>query len=122
MKHRPTIALLVLVLLLNCGSALGQTINKPSVQVTLRTHQLYYRNGQRDDDTWSWSPRIAFRVNGPITAGSQLSVEFTSPSGKPWVKFDCNTNEIKEGSWWQTECGMNTDDVKDQQASIETGT
>jgi len=103
------------------NSAIGQTINKPSVQVTLRTHQLYYRNGQRDDDTWSWSPRIAFRVNGPISAGSQLSVDFTLPSGKAWVHFDCNTNETKEGYWWHTECGMNSNDVKDEQASIETG-
>jgi hypothetical protein len=121
MKHRRTIALLVFVFLLSCGSALGQTINKPSVQITLRTHPQYYRNGQEDQETWSWTPRIAYRVVGPISAGSQLSVEFTLPSGKPWIKFDCATNETKDGYWWPTECGMNSNDVKDQDASIETG-
>ena len=103
------------------SAAAEATINKPSIQVTLRTHQQYYRGAQRDEDTWSWTPRIAFRVNGPIAAGSQLSVEFTLPSGKPWVKLDCTTNETKEGYWWPTECGMNSNDVKDEQASIETG-
>ena len=99
----------------------AQTINKPSIQITLRTHQHYYRNGQEDQETWSWTPRIVYRVVGPISAGSQLSVEFTLPSGKPWIKFDCNTSETKEGYWWATECGMNSNDVKDQDASIETG-
>lgn len=102
-------------------SAYGQFINKPSVQITLRTHQRYYRNGQEDQDTWSWTPRIVYRVVGPISAGSQLSVEFTLPSGKPWIKFDCNTKETKEGYWWSTECGINSNDVKDQDATIETG-
>ena len=97
----------------------GPAINKPSVQITLRTHQQYYRGAERDQETWSWTPRIAFRVNGPISAGSQLSVEFTLPSGKPWIKFNCATNETKDLSWWHTECGINTNDVKDEEASIE---
>lgn len=96
-------------------------INRPSIQITLRTHQQYYRNGQEDQETWSWTPRIVYRVNGPIPAGSQLSAEFTLPSGKSWIKFDCNTKETAAGLWWETECGMNSNDVKDQDASIETG-
>ena len=102
-------------------AATGPTINKPSIQITLRTHQQYYRNGLEDQETWSWTPRIVYRVNGPISAGSQLSVDFTLPSGKSWIKLDCNTNETGAGSWWETECGMNSNDVKDQDASIETG-
>ena len=97
------------------------TVNKPSIQITLRTHQQYYRNGQEDQETWSWTPRIVYRVIGPIAAGSQLSVDFTLPSGKPWIKFDCNTKETAAGYWWETECGVNSADVKDEQASIETG-
>jgi len=117
-----SLSLVLLPPLVATITAAGEpTINKPSIQITLRTHQQYYRGGQRDETAWSWSPRIKFRVNGPITPGSQLSVEFTLPSGKPWIKFDCNTNETKEGYWWETECGMNSNDVKDEQASIETG-
>jgi hypothetical protein len=103
------------------GLVSAQTVNKPSIQITLRTHPQYYRNGQEDQETWSWTPRIAYRVVGPISAGSQLSVEFSLPSGKPWIKLECSTNETKEGYWWPTECGMNSNDVKDQDASIETG-
>jgi len=110
-----------LVVLPAFTQAEAPTINKASIQITLRTQRDYYRNGQRDEDTWSWTPRIVYRVNGPITAGSQLSVAFTLPSGKPWVTLNCNTNETKEGYWWETECGMNTSEIKDEQATIETG-
>ncbi|HYW72401.1 MAG TPA: hypothetical protein VE961_15300 [Pyrinomonadaceae bacterium] len=96
-------------------------INKPSIQITLRTHRQYYRNGQADEETWSWSPRITYRVIGPIPAGGQLAVEFTLPSGKPWLTFNCDTKETKAGFWWETECGVNSADVKDEQASTETG-
>src|SRR6266849_789 len=89
------------------GLVSAQTVNKPSIQITLRTHQQYYRNGQQDQETWSWTPRIVYRVNGPISAGSQLSVEFTLPSGKPWIKFDCDTKETGADRWWETECGIN---------------
>jgi hypothetical protein len=108
------------------GPVLAQTVNKPSIQITLRTHKVYYRGGergggQRDDEAWSWSPRIVYRVVGPISAGSQLSVEYTLPSGKAWIKHDCPTQQTKDGYWWETQCGINTADVPDQQASIETG-
>ncbi len=103
------------------GSVSAQTVNKPSIQITLRTHRLYFRGAQRDEDTWSWSPRIVYRVVGPISAGSQLSVEYTLPSGKAWIKHDCPTQATKDGYWWETQCGINTNDVPDEQASIETG-
>jgi len=102
------------------GTVIAQTINKPSIQIKLRTHQQYYRSGKEDQETWSWTPWIEYRVVGPITAGSQLSVEFTLPSGKSWLKFDCATNETKDGYWWPTECGDRAGSLK-QQATIETG-
>ena len=117
------VALLLVLTFVFTSSATvdAQTINKPSIQITLRTHREYYRNGQRDQETWSWTPQIIYRVVGPIFAGSQLSAEFTLPSGKPWIKFDCATNETKAGYWWETQCGMNSNEVKDEQATIETG-
>jgi hypothetical protein len=102
------------------GVVAAQTINQPSIQINLRTHQQYYRNGKEDQETWSWTPWIEYRVVGPISAGSQLSVEFTLPSGKPWLKFDCLTKETKDGYWWPTECGDRSGSLK-QQATIETG-
>jgi hypothetical protein len=102
------------------GSVSAQTINKPSIQINLRTHPQYYRNGKEDQETWSWTPWIEYRVIGPLSAGSQLSVEFTLPSGKSWLSFDCPTSETKDGYWWPTECGDRSGNMK-QQATIETG-
>lgn len=73
------------------------TIVKDSIQVT-----LIHANG--DEGWWPW---IAYKVNGPILSGSQLSVEFGVP-GKPWSKFDCKTGEIGKGRWWKVDCGVGT--------------
>lgn len=51
-----------------------------------------------------WVPAIEYRVNGPIASGSKLSVEFTL-AGKPWVSFDCETNETEKGRSWHVRCG-----------------
>src|SRR5258706_7500676 len=98
------------------GQATEATINKPSIQINLRTHLQYYRGAQEDQETWSWTPRIVYRVNGPIPAGGQLSVEFTLPSGKPWIRYDCSTKETAASYWWETECGVNSSEYKDQDA------
>src|SRR5438552_4638209 len=76
------------------------TIAKDSVQVTAFTFSVYRKNY----DVWSWVPKIEYRVNGPITSGSQLYVEFTLPTG-PWLKFDCKTEETQKGFSSKTECG-----------------
>jgi len=104
----------------NSATIQAQSINKPSIQINLRTHPQYYRNGVEDQETWSWTPWIEYRVIGPLSAGSQLSIDFTLPSGKSWLKFDCPTKETKDGYWWPTECGDRTAEWK-QQATIETG-
>jgi hypothetical protein len=77
------------------------TIAKDSVQVKAFTLSSY----KGDFKTFSWVPRTQFRVNGPIASGSQLYVEFTVPGTGAWVKFDCKTNEVQKGYWWETECG-----------------
>ena len=89
------------------------TIQKDSIQITGFTVNSYKGNY----DVWSWVPRLAFRVNGPIPSGSQLYAEFALPTG-PWVKFDCETNNIEKGYWWKTECGGR--DIEDK-SSLYTG-
>src|SRR5438105_12908395 len=76
------------------------TIQKDSVQVTAFTLSSY----KKDFKVFSWVPRLNLRVNGPIASGSQIYAEFTA-SGAAW-KFDCKTEEIGAGRWWQVEdCG-----------------
>ena len=92
----------------------GPTIAKDSIQITAFTFNVYKGNY----DQWSWAPRMQFRVNGPIASGSQLYVEFSTPTG-PWVKFDCNTDTIEKGYWWKTECGGR--DIPEDKGSLYTG-
>jgi hypothetical protein len=97
------------------------TIDKTSVQVTTQEHRSYFSEGKEIADFWSWTPRIDFRVNGPIPAGSQLQAEFFLPGGKSWLKLDCATGEIGPGQWWQVgnpSCGNN---LPDEQGIIYTG-
>lgn len=100
-----TFSVLAVVILFHPSTVACQdqpTIAKDSIQVTAFTVNSYRGNY----DTWSWVPKIKFRVNGPIASGGQLYVEFAQPaSSGPWVKFDCDTNETQKGYWWETECG-----------------
>jgi hypothetical protein len=90
------------------------TIVKDSVQVTPFTLNVY----QKNFGTWSWLPKLAFRVNGPIASGSQLYSEFAIPGGPP-VKFDCKTGETQKGHRWKTECGGR--DLPDEKGTLYTG-
>jgi hypothetical protein len=93
----------------NAVTVRAQTINKPSVQITLQVHKGY----KGDPETWSWTPTIDFRVNGPVTAGSQLSVEYGLPTNQSWLKFDCPTEVAGPYSWSGVQkCGLNPPDEK----------
>jgi hypothetical protein len=97
------------------------TIDKTSIQVTTRRHTAYLGNAgrRRDETTWSWTPRISFRVNGPIASGSQLAVEFLQPGGTPWVTFDSPTRAIGADEWWQVDSSGN--DLSEEFGSLVTG-
>jgi hypothetical protein len=90
------------------------TIAKDSIQVTAFTLNSY----QKSFDTWSWVPEIHFRVNGPVSSGSQLWAEFKLPTGA-WAKFDCKTEEVKKGRSLKT--GGGAADVPDDKGVTYTG-
>ena len=91
----PPVLLLAGFCLLTGALALAQDqppIQKDSVRVTLQSWDATYHNGVRRSGTPpTWLPRIKFRVNGPISSGSQLYVEFSLPTNKNWLRFDCGT-------------------------------
>src|SRR5260370_34816346 len=90
------------------GLVSAQTINKPSVQFFLQVHKGY----KGDPETWSWTPMIDFRANGPFSPGSALSVEYSLP-GKSW-RFDCNPQDAGPSSAWVgvRDCGQNPPDTE----------
>src|SRR2546425_7991219 len=120
MRKRSLIMFAFMFLFCGTNPALAQgqedqpTIAKDSVQVTAFTFSVYRKNY----DVWSWVPKIEYRVNGPITSGSQLYVEFTLPTG-PWLKFDCKTEETQKGFSSKTECGAR--EISEDKGSTYTG-
>src|SRR5437016_3466176 len=93
----------LLLIFVGHASISAQTVNKPSVQFFLQVHKGY----KGDPETWSWTPMINFRVNGPFKPGDQVSVEYTLP-GKIW-KYDCNPQDAGPSSAWVgvRDCGQN---------------
>jgi hypothetical protein len=112
MRSKCTRVLAGIFVMICAGPILAQTINKPSVQVRLQVHKGY----KGDPETWSWTPVINFRVNGPFAPGGALAVEYTLP-GKSW-KFDCQTAEAGPGWLGVRDCGQNP---PDDQAVTYTG-
>ncbi len=95
-------AFFIIALALQLQAQDQPTIMKDWVLVNAYTNGEY----QGSYDTWSWVPRLSFRVNGPIESGGQLYAEFSTPgAATAWVKFDCATEPIGPGRWWKTECG-----------------
>jgi hypothetical protein len=94
-------SIVILLLGTNAFAQEQPTIQKDSVQVTAFTLSSY----KKDFKVFSWVPRLNLRVNGPIASGSQIYAEFTAPGSVAW-KFDCKTEEIGAGRWWQVDdCG-----------------
>jgi len=69
---------------------------------------------------WTWTPSIRFRINGPVASSDVLWVEYTLPSGKPFVKVQCeNIYAIKDDeNILVNDCGFRQED---DQATNLTG-
>ncbi len=96
---------LVLPMTMAAAASLAAADDEPTIM------KDFVRVTAHDDnkDPGAWRPGIAFRVNGPISSGSQLYVEFSLPAKPKWVEFDCDTGEIKKGEWWKVECRAGVD-------------
>ncbi len=77
------------VLSISAQTAISQSISPLSINIEPRAHQ--------DDAEWLWTPNITFSVRGPIESGSSVTVEYTLPSGKPFVTARCETYPVKAG-------------------------
>lgn len=51
-----------------------------------------------DNAEWRWTPVIGFTLEGPVNRGSQATVDFTLPSGMPFVTVKCDTPMIEENN------------------------
>jgi hypothetical protein len=42
-----------------------------------------------DKPEWTWTPSVRFRMSGPLNSSSVITVEYTLPNGKPFLKVQC---------------------------------
>jgi hypothetical protein len=55
-----------------------------------------------------------------VASGSLISVEMTTPDGKPWVSFDCKTTAVEEGETLKIDnCGQGL--LKHEKQSLAVG-
>ncbi len=93
------------------------TIDKTTVIV--RANTVFYHDKSSNTFKRGWLPMMDFRVNGPVASGSLISLEMTTPDGKPWVAFDCKTRAAQEGETLKVEdCGR---ELPTQKLSPATG-
>lgn len=83
----------------------GPSIEKPRVYADVwQNWQSWSPTTKKfKENMTSWMPKLRFTVLGPVAGGSQLSVDFTKPGGKPWLSFNVPTEEIKAGDWTTAE-------------------
>lgn len=106
-------ALLTLFCMMSANGvgAAGPTVDKASVFVSVM---------QRGD---KWLPKMDFKVNGPIAAGTSFTVNYTLPGGKPWLTLNLTSEEQCATCWYQyKDIGVGSGlDIPDEKASAEVG-
>jgi len=97
-----------------------RAVDKTSIVVWARTLTfLPTSSGTRNDKLWSWVPLLDFKALGPIPAGTRFLVEYSFPSGKPWISFDLVCDETAKGAWREfTRAG---NEIPDDKGTSEAG-
>lgn len=75
------------------------TLLKRTIHITPQRFLRFWKDPKAAEpvyDTYSWVPKIKFDVIGPISGGSKIYVEFDTPAGKPWLKYNMRTPELEE--------------------------
>lgn len=93
------------------AAATGPTVDKASIIMSVM---------QRGD---KWLPKLSFKVNGPIAAGTSFIVNYALASGKPWVTLNLTSEEQCATCWYQyKDIGVGSGlDIPDEKATAETG-
>lgn len=74
------------------------TLLKRTINVSVKRYLRWWKNPKAAEpvyNTHSFVPQISFDVLGEIPAGSQLSAEFDTPDGKPWIQYKLRTPELE---------------------------
>lgn len=102
----------------------GPTILKRTITVNARRFSRWWKNPKAAEpvyNTYAWVPTVNFQVLGPIAGGSQFYVEFDTPDGKPWVKYDMTTPELDPDYFDDIKMKNINDDELEKKAITQTG-
>jgi hypothetical protein len=80
----------VLLLAAPALAAEGPELEQTSILVTTV-------NRPKDETTFVWTPKIQFKVYGPVAAGVEYAVDFSTADGKPWVTLKLEAPELAAG-------------------------
>ncbi|BCM92611.1 hypothetical protein IAD21_04493 [Abditibacteriota bacterium] len=101
----------------------GPTVLTNSIHVNALRLQGYWNptTKKQDFSTTAWLPQINFRIKGPVSGGSQLSVEFTKPTGALWYRVDVPTDEIKEDEYSSLHTPRDSDTATEKKYTTGVG-
>src|SRR5882724_4910587 len=108
------------------AAASGPILLKRTVIIQAHRYLRYWKtpkSAQPIYDTRSWLPRVRFDINGPVPGGSQWIIEINTPDGRPWITYECQTNEVGNGVFESIKTPEKTTDSDDleKKATILTG-
>ena len=113
------ILLTLMMTIVGTGAARAAQPTIDKTTVIVRAGTTYVFDKRTNAFKYGWLPLMDFSVNGPVASGSLLSVEVTTPDGRPWVAFDCKTQAVEGGETLKIEdCGRG---LKDEQQSLAIG-
>lgn len=92
----------IFVLSVFAQSAFGEPVaDKMSLNINLQAH--------RSEAEWRWTPNANFDIRGNMPDSAAISLEYTLPTGKPFLKFDCYENGRSDDFVSNViDCGNNT--------------
>lgn len=96
------------------------SILKPTLRIVTLRDQRYWKQPDMNN-YWCWIPRIMFEMAGPISDSSHLTVEYTTPDGKPWFTDKVEHIGVPEGRNSFVEIGRLTSTPGDKRSTIATG-
>lgn len=101
-------------------SETGPVVLKNGIHLTNTKFLVYWKNPKAKEpqyNTWTWAPRMTFDVQGPLSPGSIIAVDFMYPNGKPWLSFDCQTPQLQDGEVGKIELP----DIQEKQGITQAG-
>jgi hypothetical protein len=99
------------------------TLLKRTVNVSVKRYLRYWKNPKAAEpiyNTYAWVPQISFDVLGSLPEGSQLSAEFDTSDGKPWITYKMHTPVLEDDEMRNIRIGTEISDEEVEKKAVVT--